>query len=77
MVLSTGKSWGGRCAHSVNGLWFPLAVRESRVCCPENLRAAKERMILANLVEGTYHDIVVEFKEEGGYSSIQVSLFIE
>eukprot|EP00904_Undaria_pinnatifida_P006816 jgi/Undpi1/3264/HiC_scaffold_15.g06638.m1 len=38
----------------------------------ENLRAAKERMVLANLVEGTYHDIVVEFKEEGGYSSIQM-----
>ena len=33
-------------------------------------------MVLANLVRGTYHDIVVEYKEEGGHAALQVSLFI-
>eukprot|EP00904_Undaria_pinnatifida_P006798 jgi/Undpi1/3248/HiC_scaffold_15.g06622.m1 len=38
----------------------------------DNLRAAKERMVLANLVRGTYHDIVVEYKEEGGHAALQM-----
>eukprot|EP00904_Undaria_pinnatifida_P006784 jgi/Undpi1/3235/HiC_scaffold_15.g06609.m1 len=38
----------------------------------ENLRATKERMVLADLVEGTYHDIVLEYKEEEGPASVQM-----
>lgn len=29
-------------------------------------------MVLADLVEGTYHDIVLEYKEEEGPASVQV-----
>ena len=32
----------------------------------------KERVVLADLVKGNYHDIVLEFQEEGGPASIQV-----
>ena len=43
--------------------------------CPANLRAMKERIALVDLVEGNFHDIVMEYVEEGGAASIQVSLF--
>ena len=51
-----------------------LALCKFRALCPENLRAAKERMVLVNLVEGNFHDIVLEYEEEGGPASLQVSL---
>ena len=54
-------------------IWF-LVVCEFRALCPQNLRAAKERMVLVNLVEGNFHDIVLEYEEEGGPASLQVSL---
>ncbi|CAN0088334.1 unnamed protein product, partial [Laminaria digitata] len=40
----------------------------------ENLRAGKERVVLANLVKGNFHDVVLEYKEEGGPASIEVSV---
>ena len=44
--------------------------------CPDNLRATKERQVSVNLVEGQYHDIVLEYREEGGSASVQVCPFV-
>ncbi|CAM9493883.1 unnamed protein product, partial [Laminaria digitata] len=40
----------------------------------ENLRSGKERVVLVNLVKGVFHDVVLEYKEEGGSASLEVSL---
>lgn len=44
--------------------------------CPDNLRATKERQVSVDLVEGHYHDIVIEYRDEGGSSSVQVRCFV-